>query len=434
MNCHDNPRAAAALITFQVIFKGRQLTRVLERRVLECTDVDRALVVELTYGVVRWFWLLEHTVNQLLHRALRRKDYDLLCLLCVGLYQLQFMRIPHYAGVSETVVATTAMGKPWARGLVNAVLRKFLKNGVLPPADLPSDVCRYAHPQWMIDRIKQEWPDCWPEILLANNQKPAMTVRVNVNRTSVADYCRQLHQVGIQADVDPRVPTALRLTERVSVEKLPGFAEGWVSVQSMASQLVARSLDLRFGQRVLDACSAPGGKLLHILEIEPRLAAVVAVEIEPTRTAMIVDNLARINHAAQIITGDASCPQEWWDGELFDRILVDAPCSALGVISKHPDIKHHRQPTDVEQVAEQQHQLLKALLPLLNSNGKLLYTTCTLLHQENDAQIERIMHEFADCNIDELPADLGDQTQFGRQRLPDGRGGDGFYYARLSCP
>ncbi len=432
MSGERNPRAAAALAISQVVFRGQQLNRILDRQLAECATTDRGLVAELTYGVVRWFWRLECDLNQVLHRSLRTKDRDLLCLLCVGVYQLRFMRIPFYASVSETVSATAALGKPWARGFVNAVLRKFPNAEAPHELDSCSQACRYAHPQWMIDRISREWPDRWRQILTANNSRPAMTLRVNVNKSSVADYIRRLSAAGIRSHVDRGAPTALRLEERLTVESLPGFDDGTVSVQSAASQMAALTADLAPSQRVLDACSAPGGKLLHMFEIQPGLKEVVAVDIDRTRNREIVDNLARASCGAQVITGDATCPHDWWDGKPFDRILVDAPCSAFGVISKHPDIKHHRRAEDINKMAARQHQLLKALLPLLKANGKLLYTTCSILAQENDDQIEHILRNYPDLVNDELPAALGEKTLFGRQRLPGETGGDGFYYARLS--
>ncbi len=427
-----NPRAAAALIICQVVFRGRQLSRVLERSRDQWKPEDRGLVAELSYGVVRWYWLLEHELNQLLDRPMRSRDQDVLCLLCAGLYQLRFMAVPQYACVSETVKAADSLGKSWARGLVNAVLRKFQRFGQRRESSALSDACRHSHPQWMIDLIRQDWPNCWQEILNANNARPKMTLRVDVGRTSVAGYLDQLKHAGIRATVSPGSPCALQLDERVGVERLPGFAQGVVSVQSAASQMAALSMELASGHRVLDACSAPGGKLLHILEVEPRLDEVLAIDIDQARTLEIVDNLTRAGKRAQVIAADAARPDDWWDGKPFDRILVDAPCSAFGVISKHPDIKHHRRPEDITRAAEQQRRLLEALLPLLNDNGKLLYTTCSILAQENDRQIENILHRHPDLVRDQLSAALGAATRFGRQRLQGSAGGDGFYYARLS--
>jgi len=431
MSQAKNPRTIAALAIFHVVFRGRQMNRVLERALGQANSENRGIITEVTYGVVRWFWLLEYELNQLLARPVRRKDQDVLCLLCVGLYQLKFLRIPQYACVSETVDATADLGKPWARGLVNAVLRKYLSSKDQFKSNGLTDDCRYSHPQWIVDLIKQEWPEYWEEILHANNCRPKMTLRLNVNKTGVSEYLDLLKENHILASVDQTSPVALQLEKRVSVENLPGFSNGVVSVQSSASQLAALSMELAPGQRVLDACSAPGGKLVHMLEIEPELGGIVAIDIDQARTAEIVDNLSRVQNDAQVITADAARPDEWWDGKPFDRILVDAPCSALGVVSKHPDIKHHRKPADIDRVVEQQRHLLEGLLPLLNRNGKILYTTCSILARENDGQIEAVLHNHPNISIDQLPPSLGHQTRFGRQRLQDNSGGDGFYYARL---
>ena len=431
MSQAKNPRTIAALAILHVVFRGRQLNRVLEHALDQANSENRGIITEVTYGVVRWFWLLEHELNQLLARPVRRKDQDVLCLLCVGLYQLKFLRIPQYACVSETVDATADLGKPWARGLVNAVLRKYLSSEDQLKSNSLADDCRYSHPQWIVDLIKQEWPEYWEEILHANNCRPKMTLRLNVNKTGVSEYLDLLKDNHILASVDQTSPVALQLEKRIGVENLPGFNKGVVSVQSSASQLAALSMELAPGQRVLDACSAPGGKLVHMLEIEPELEEIVAIDIDQARTAEIVDNLSRVQNDAQVITADAAHPDEWWDGKPFDRILVDAPCSALGVVSKHPDIKHHRKPADIDRVVEQQRHLLEGLLPLLNRNGKLLYTTCSILARENDDQIEAVLRNHPNFSIDQLPPSLGHQTRFGRQRLQDNAGGDGFYYARL---
>ena len=427
-----NPRAVAALAVYQIVFQGRQLNRTLDR-VLDRWDAEnRRQIAEMVNGVVRWFWLLEHHLDALLERPIRRKDRDLLCLLCVGLYQLEFMRTPPYASVSETVNATTELGKPWARKLTNAILRKFMRDRASLDLSKLNAACRYAHPQWLFDLLCQEWPDDWSRILDANNLRPQMTLRVNVQKTSTADYLQRLESCGISAQPSDQSPVALHLEERVNVKELPGFDAGHVSVQSVASQLVALNMGLAPGQRVLDACAAPGGKLAHMLEIEPRLEKLVAIEIDTARTVEIVDNLHRAGMSAQVETADASHLEQWWDGQPFDRILIDAPCSGLGVISKHPDIKHHRSLEDIDQMVSRQSRLLESLLPLLKRNGQLFYTTCSILARENDGQIETVLRNSSSYAVEPVPATLGHATRFGRQRLPDSSGGIGFYYARLT--
>ncbi len=426
-----NSRAAAAQAVHQVVYQGRQLNRTLDRTLIGWDADDRRLITEMVKGVVRWFWRLEHYANLLLEKSMRRKDRDIFSLLLVGLYQLEFMRIPQHASVSETVNATAQMGKPWARGLTNAIMRKFVRTRSQLDSVCLNEVSRFSHPGWLIDLIRKQWPDDWQNILEANNCRAQITLRVNVQKADPAEYLAQLKSVGIAAQLDPGSPVGIRLNERVNLETLPGIGEGVISVQSTASQLAALSLDLAPGQRVLDACSAPGGKLLHLLEIVPQLDEIVAVDIDEARTGEIVDNLKRAGLSARVLTADASQPADWWDGELFDRILVDAPCSATGVINKHPDIKHHRTPRDIEQGVDRQARLLKALLPLLKGNGKLLYTTCSILAQENDSQIENILRSLANYRCEALSPSLGNSTQFGRQRLQDTTGGEGFYYARV---
>ena len=432
MSDDANPRASAALAVQRVVHRGWQLPSTLERMLDGQSAENRRLINEMASGTVRWYWLLEHLLSTLLERPLRRKDQDLQCLLYVGLYQLEFMHKPQYATVSETVDATGALGKFWARGLVNAVLRKFLRIRAELDFEKFSDVCRFSHPGWMIKAIKRDWPECWQSILAANNQKPGMTLRVNINRTSVEEYLHVLQNAGIDANADTASPVAVKLCERTSVDRLPGFHEGIVSVQSTASQLAALSLDLAPGQRVLDACSAPGGKLLHIQEIAPELDEVVAVDIDKARAGQIVDNLTRAGQSATLVVADASDPDDWWDGRRFDRILIDAPCSALGVVSKHPDIKHHRKPADIDRVVEVQGKLLNALLPLLNRNGKLLYTTCSILARENDSQIGKLLHDHSEFTCEHLPSAIGQPTKYGRQRLQGKAGSDGFYYASIT--
>lgn len=428
---YANPRAAAALAVHQVVFQGRQLTRTLDRALAGCESEDRGLITEIASGVVRWYWLLDHYLGILLDKPMGRKNREIRCLLQVGLYQLEFMRTPVYASVSETVNAASELGKPWARGLTNAIMRKFLRmRDRLDSHGLP-EWRRFSHPAWMVDLVRQEWPQRWKEILEANNRRPKMTVRVNASKTSVEEYLGRLGSLGIAAAADRTSPSAIRLAERVSVDRLPGFCEGVVSIQSSASQLAALSMDLAPGHRVLDACSAPGGKLLHMLEIQSDLDEIVAVDIDEARIGEIVDNLSRADLNATVVLADASRPDDWWDGRPFDRILVDAPCSALGVVGKHPDIKHHRKPEDIDQAAKRQSRLLAALLPLVNSNGKLLYSTCSILACENDGQIESILQNHRSYSCDSLPAALGQPTRFGRQRLQGSAGDDGFYYSRL---
>ena len=427
----SDTRAIAALASEQVVFRGRQLERTLNRFVTEISVQDRRFIADLVYGTVRWFWRLDAYTNLLLDRPLRRKDRDVHCLLLVGLYQLEFTSVQEYAAVSASVDATGALGKPWARGLVNAVLRKFLADRDRYVSSVIADSSRYSHPEWMIELLRDEWPHQWREILKANNARPHVTLRVNRNCVQASEYVKRLGDCGIDSLLDPVSEYGVRLTERVAPTQLPGFDYGEVSIQNSASQLVAPALDVRPGHRVLDACAAPGGKTLHILEVQPLLGELVALDIDEVRCGEINNNLQRAGTAATVLCADASQPQQWWDARPFDRILIDSPCSALGVIGKHPDIKHNRRPEDIDSLVQTQSAILNALLPLLGDNGRLMYTTCSILARENQDQIALALTRFKDCEAENLPDYFGRTAGMGRQRLPGIDSSDGFFYACL---
>ncbi len=422
-------RAVAALAAEKVIFQGHSLNRALDQ--IQVTKSDWGLLQELTNGVLRWYWWLEYIAQELLKRPIRSRDRDVLCLLLIGIYQLEFTRIPHYAVVSETVDAVIDLQKKWAGGLVNAVLRQFLDaRDRLAKNKLP-DINRYSHPQWIIDCVQKEWPEDWQLILNANNERPDMVLRVNPNRTSVMQYLQMLSGEQIEAETDNVASSALILKKRVSVVDLPGFEDGLVSIQNQSSQLAVPELDVRPGHRVLDACAAPGGKTVQMLEHQPQLGELVALDIDKFRVSNLVSNLSRTSTRAKVMIADAADTQKWWDGRKFDRILLDAPCSTLGVVSKHPDIKHNRQYQDFKKYANQQSNLLDALLPLLNSGGRLLYTTCSIISRENEDQVIGALMRNPEFRFCPLGHHLGRSTGCGRQRLQGVHSGDGFFYAAI---
>ncbi len=434
-----NSRAIAARIIDQVYTKGRSLSQAMEGVPPAAVD-DRPLIQEICYGTLRDYYHLVLIVDKLLKKPLKSKDSDVQALLLLGLYQLISMRVPDHAAVSETVAATVALKKPWARGLVNGVLRNFLRDGQQLIAKAKTiEEGQWAHPQWFIDSIRKAWPNDWQTILLANNQKPPMTLRVNQSQGDEATYLAELSAVGIEAKQIPSAPGAVQLEQPVDVAVLPGFETGRASVQDAAAQWAAQLLRLESGQRVLDACAAPGGKTGHILETAD--VEMVAMDIDPERLKRIESNLKRLGKTAQLFTGDICDPSSWWDGEPFDRILLDVPCSATGVIRRHPDIKLLRQAGDIQTLAELQAQALDAIWPLLKPGGMLLYATCSVLPQENAEQITAFIDRQADAQYREIIADWGRQTSIGRQILPgDGAeitsenysgGMDGFYYACL---
>ncbi len=392
---------------------------------------ERALTQELSYGVLRYYPRLAYLATRLLNKPLKRKDLDVQQLILIGLYQLIYLKVPAHAAVAETVAATRLLGKDWAAGLVNALLRGFQRGAAQLLAMADADpVARYAHPHWWLTQLQDDWPAHWQDILDANNQRPPMTLRVNVRRGSRDDYAALLQATGSFAHPTPLAPQALTLEKPVDVAQLPGFGDGVVSVQDTAAQLAAPLLDLAPGQRVLDACSAPGGKTAHLLESEP-LLKVQALDSDAHRLTRVADTLDRLQLAAELCHGDAANPQDWWDGKPFDRILLDAPCSGSGVIRRHPDIKLLRTAQDIVTLAQQQRRLLDALWPLLAQGGILLYATCSVLMAENQHNLARFLVTHADAREQPIETDWGHAQTPGRQLLPGEHGSDGFYYARL---
>jgi 16S rRNA (cytosine967-C5)-methyltransferase len=393
----------------------------------EIAPRDRGLLGALVFGALRWHYRLEWQAAQLLTKPLDPSQRALAALLRIGLLQLQELRIPEHAAVSATVDATALLGAHGARGLVNAVLRRFQRERAeLERAALRSEEARFAHPRWLIDAMRADHPDDWQAVLAANNAPAPMWLRVNALRTTRSAYLEQLAQAGIAAAAAPDVASALRLAEPVAVDALPGFAAGAVSVQDLSAQRAAELLELAPGQRVLDACAAPGGKTGHILELLAGRGDVWAVDRDAARLERVRDNHERLGLAATLVAGDATAPDGWWDGKPFDRVLVDAPCSATGVIRRHPDIKVLRRPADVDRAVTLQTRLLRALWPLLAPGGRLVYATCSVLKRENDERIAAF--RAAEPTIEAARGVASVQL------LPEEARGDGFYYAWLLKP
>jgi 16S rRNA (cytosine967-C5)-methyltransferase len=429
-----NPRAVAARILAQVISEGRSLSRAMEDVPPALSD-DRGLIQEMCYGSLREYHRLCMIISSLLKKPLKEKDSDVQALLLLGLYQLISMRVPDHAAVSETVAATAALKKPWARGMVNGVLRNFQRQqaALLLKAEA-SDEGRFSHPQWMIDALRDAWPQHWQELLAANNQRPPMCLRINRAKISVAEYLPLLEKQDIAASGSTLTPAAIRLEQPQDVTLLPGFAQGQLSVQDEAAQQAAVLMDLHAGQRVLDVCAAPGGKTAHMLETAS--VQMVAVDVDTARLQRVEENLQRLGKTAQCIVGDARTPEQWWDGKDFDRILLDAPCSAMGVIRRHPDIKLLRRASDIDVLVTLQAQILDAIWPLLKPGGMLVYATCSVLPQENAAQVSGFVARQADARLKPIDVDWGmpasaDGQVVGQQVLTGSNGMDGFYYACL---
>lgn len=417
-------RAAAAQILAAVADAGQSLERQLARIEPTVRERDRALLRELCYGTLRWQPRLAELLRPLLHKPLKARDSDIQQLLLVGAYQLLFLRIPPHAAISSAVEAARALDKKWAAGLINAVLRSLQRDEQTLSERLPQHAAA-AHPLWLWEEIRAAWPAQAEAVFAAGNAHPPMCLRV---RHARADYLQRLHAADIAAEPCQWAPQGVRLEAPRDVTALPGFAEGEVSVQDEAAQLAAGLLAAQPGQRVLDACCAPGGKTAHILELQPDVA-LLALDISDERLRRVDANLRRLRVHAELRAGDARRPAAWWDGKPFDRILLDAPCSGTGVIRRHPDIKLLRTPADIEQLAALQRELLEALWPLLASGGRLLYATCSILPQENTRVIEHFLATHGDARECPIDAAWGLAQPAGRQLLPARH--DGFYYALL---
>jgi len=364
-------------------------------------------------------------------QALKAKDADIAALLLCGLYQLRDLRIPSHAAISETVNATKTLGKQWAKGLINASLRNYQRQYEEIENKLQQrDSAKYAHPEWLIEQFKQDWPDHWQAILNASNQQPPMMLRTNQQNGTRQDYLSRLIDADIPAKEIDVCAEGILLDKPCDVFQLPGFTDGDVSVQDGAAQQVASLLNLTPDLRILDACAAPGGKTCHILEHAPN-NEVIALDIAANRLQQIEQNTDRLKLNATLIASDAADTDNWWDGQEFDRILIDAPCSGTGVIRRHPDIKLLRRPDDIASLAEQQQHLLKTLWPLLKSNGLLVYTTCSALKQENEQQIADFLQQHPEAEEIEASSPPAQRRPFGYQRLPGDDNLDGFYYACL---
>lgn len=390
---------------------------------------ERALAREIAFGVCRHFFELDALLAQLLARPLKARDADLRALLLAGLYQLRHMRVPDHAAVSATVAASTTIGKGWARGLVNAVLRAHQAQRSELEARL-DDAQQLAHPRWLIDALREDWPREWTDIVAASNATPPLTLRVNAARCTRAQWLTSAAAAGVAAHAGTIADDAVVLAQASDVTRIPGFSEGIVSVQDEGAQLAATLLRCGSGQRVLDACAAPGGKACHLLERYPTLR-LVALDASAARLERVRQNLTRLQLAAALLHGDAANPATWWDGEPFQHILVDAPCSGTGVIRRHPDIRILRNPQQVVAAAMLQREILRGLWPCLAPGGSLLYTTCSVLASENEHAVAHFLDAAPDASEVELDVPWGCARRHGRQLLPTIDRHDGFYYALL---
>lgn len=436
-----NSRAAAALAVAGV-FAGRSLDDALADAGQGVAAIEQPLLKAMAYGVLREYSALDWRVDAMMDKPLRNEP-ELRALLACGLYQLRAMRVPAHAAVAETVAATAVLGRPWAKGLTNALLRRYQRERETLDQQLPSTpALRYGYPDWLVEAIRRDWPEEWRGVLAAGNVQGPMTLRVNRRHGTREDYRAELATAGLSSRTVEAAPDALVLDEAVAVEQLPGFAEGRVSVQDASAQLAAILLDVQPGQpeklRVLDACAAPGGKTAHILERTDERAEkidMIALDRDPARLARVRETLGRIGADAMLIEADAADTADWWKGKRFDRILIDAPCSGTGVIRRHPDIKWLRRETDIAALAAQQLRLLRALWPLLKLDGVLVYATCSVLKAEGEDVLRAFLAEVPEA-MEWAIEPTADQSIWGEdcgigRRLAPGGDFDGFYYARL---
>ena len=431
-----NLRALAARCTFAVVDKGRSLADELPQQLAKIEGKDKGLLQELCYGVLRHLPELEYDVREFIKKPLTGKQRVGHFLMLVGVYQIKYTRIPDHAAFNETVSACKPLKCDHLKGLINGVLRnlqrqqaaKESEDSEVSPTELP-DAIAFNHPSWLIKKVQLAYPEKWQDVLNANMQRPPMWLRVNQLHHNVDEYLALLVKENIEHLLVDEKSGAIRLTEAIDVNKLPGFQQGWVSIQDGAAQQAARLLDCQPDDNVLDCCAAPGGKTCHILEYSPKIKAMSAIDIEATRLERVKENLQRLNLTAKVIAADAAAPAEkWWDGELFDRILLDAPCSGTGVIRRHPDIKWLRKGQDIAALGELQQDILKNIWSLLKPGGTLLYATCSILPEENSQQVQHFIENNSDA---ELVGITDNATDIGWQILPNDNSMDGFYYAKL---
>ena len=432
-NPRQNPRLSAIETLAKVLDKGQNLSDA-DSAALLTDERDRSLARHLAYGVCRWLNSLEWLSSQLLRKPLKKRDKDIHRLILIGLFQLGHDSTAPYAAINETAECARVVGKAWAVAVINAVLRRFQRERQQWLDQLENQPERFAHPAWLLKKIQADWPDNWQDIVQANNQAAPLWLRVNRSRQEQNDLNSLLSNSGFTVAGHPSAPDAIKLSPPAPVSGIPGFSEGLISVQDPAAQLAVDLLKLDDHLRVLDACAAPGGKTCHILERFPTIE-MTAVELKQSRLARVRENIDRLGFAPgtglKLLAGDAADPSSWWDGVKYQRILLDAPCTATGVIRRHPEIKWLRTMEQLEKVVQTQENLLNQLWPLLEPGGILVYATCSIMADENNRQISRFLAEHADAEALPLEAEWGLKLDFGRQILPGMEEMDGFYYARM---
>ena len=426
MKPSQNLRSLAAQAIEQVIEQGCSLSEVLPGLQQRVSDKDKALLQELCFGVLRTLPQLDWIIRQLMDRPLQGKHQVMHYLIAVGLYQLLYTRIPAHAALAETVEGAATLKRQQFKGVINGVLRQFQRKQDELVAAQEKEESRFLHPDWLLSRLRTAWPEQWQAIVEANNLRPPMWLRVNRRFMTRDAWLTRLQEAGMEGFTHPEYPDAVRLASPAPVSALPGFEQGWVTVQDASAQGCVTLLNPQDGEHILDLCAAPGGKTTHILEHAPE-AQVMAVDVDEKRLSRVYENLKRLGMKADVKCGDGRYPEQWCDDKQFDRILLDAPCSATGVIRRHPDIKWLRRDRDISELAKLQSEILRAIWPHLKPGGTLLYATCSILPEENSQQIAAFLSQHADAKL----VETGTPECPGKQNLPTATEGDGFFYAKI---
>lgn len=421
-------RVLAAQVLDAVIHQGHSLKAELAVALPQLPDPrDRALLEAMCFSALRQRIRYDAALKLWLQKPLGEKDGDLHALLLAGFAQIDAMGLPAHAALSVTVEATRALGRPHQAGMVNALLRRAQREG-FPDVDASA-----AWPVWLRKQVNLDWDGLAPAIFEASAHPAPLWLRVNRLKSNRDDYVERLRAAGIVAVVEEALPDALRIDMPVAVSALPGFSEGEASVQDGSAQQVADALSLLPGMRVLDACAAPGGKAAHLLEREPALR-LLAMDVDRRRLGRVRETLARTGGDAEFMVADAAELPAWWDGQYFDAVLLDAPCSATGIVRRQPDVLLHRKPEDLVALTALQSRLLDAAWQVLKPGGFLLYATCSILKAENENQIAAFLSRTPNAHAEILDPAFGHAAGPGRQRLPGELGMDGFFYARLGKP
>lgn len=423
-------RAQAARSLVAVLGQGRSFKVELTHVLPGIADArDRALFEAICFSVLRHYRRYRFVLEAWMQRPLRTRDAELQCLLLTGLAQLDALKLSPHAAVGATAEAARVLGRSQQVGFVNALLRRALRE---PWPQAPELAVRESHPDWLVQALEREWPDEAAAILQANNAPAPMWLCVNTRQATRADYLAKLQAAGLEAEAPAYPAGALRLASPRSPESLPGWNEGACWVQDAAAQLAVEALALSSDARVLDACAAPGGKTAQVAAMLGEKGELLAVDIDARRLRRVGATLTRLRMqgaAVELRAGDATQPGTFAGDRPFDAILIDAPCSATGIIRRQPDIKWHRRAEDIAPLVQLQARLLDALWPRLAPGGKLLYATCSVLPAENSRQAEAFLARTAQARALPLDASFGRESGPGRQRLPGEDGMDGFYYA-----